>query len=258
MDTCLVSYDRSSEVPERTPPAERPPYWSDCESMNLARLGWFIHDALRRRVEPSVSDDGSTPLTRQEFSDLVGLMQAKADELKEDTTMPARPVYDGPPAPPPFPDTAEELRAARRRRDQARERLADAIRYRAGQNRIQQRREDVRKAEQAIPLIEAEAESRKEEILQLRHEYQQAREPYERSVSASEREVARVRRRQEANEKRQALVDRLRRRVQEAFRPKRDPAGQAPITRDFEIAPRVSRATSTCALTTDRLWGRVG
>jgi hypothetical protein len=128
------------------------------------------------------------------------------------------------------------LKAARRRRDQARERLADAFRYRAGQNLIQQRREDVRKAEQAIPLIEAEAESRKDEILQLRRAYWQAREPYERNLSTWELEVARVRRRQEDNEKRQALVDRSRRRVQEAFRPKRDPAGQAPITRDFEIA----------------------
>jgi hypothetical protein len=63
------------------------------------------------------------------------------------------------------------LKAARRRRDQARERLADAFRYRAGQNLIQQRREDVRKAEQAIPLIEAEVESRKDEILQLRRAY---------------------------------------------------------------------------------------
>jgi hypothetical protein len=115
--------------------------------------------------------------------------------------------------------------------------MADAIRYRAGRNLILQRREEVREAEQAIPLIEAEAERRKEEILQLRREYEQAREPYRRSISAWERERARVKRAREANEKLQALVDRSRRRVQDAFRPKRGTESQAPITRDFEFVP---------------------
>ena len=216
---------------------EHPPYWAACESMTLVQLGQFIHDALQRRTEPSTPTDGSTPLSRQEFSDLVGLMQAKADEQKQDTTVPPRPVYDGPPPPPPFPNDTELLKAARRRRNEARQRLADAIRYRAGRNLILQRKEEVREAEQAIPLIEAEAESRKEEILQLRFEYSQAREPYKRSISAWEREEARAKRRQEANEKRQAVVNRSRRRVQEAFRPKRGTDGQAPSTRDFEIAP---------------------
>jgi hypothetical protein len=42
----MVLYDGSSEVPERTTPAERPPYWSDCENMSLPQLGQFIYDAL--------------------------------------------------------------------------------------------------------------------------------------------------------------------------------------------------------------------
>ena len=49
--------------------------------------------------------------------------------------------------------------------------------------------------------------------------------------------MARAKRRQGANEKRQAIVDRSCRRVREAFRSKQDLGGQAPITRDFEIAP---------------------
>jgi hypothetical protein len=112
------------------------------------------------------------------------LRHPPGDEQKQDAIMPARPVYDGPPPPQPFPDTTELLKAARRRRNEARERLADAIRYRAGQNRIQQRREEVRNAEEAISLVQAEADSRQEGILQLRREYWQAREPYERSLSA--------------------------------------------------------------------------
>lgn len=222
---------------EPTTPAERPPYWSDCENMNFTKLGQFIFDALRRRSEPNVPTDGSTPLSRCEFSDLVGLMQAKADAQKEDTTIPPRPIYDGPPPPPPVPDTTELLNAHRRRRNEARERVAAAIKFHAGQNLIRQRLEEVRKAEEAISQVQAEADSKKEEILQLRQEYEQAREPYERSLLAWEREAAQAERRRVANEKLQALVNRQRRRVQEAFRPKRDPDIQAPITRDFEIAP---------------------
>jgi hypothetical protein len=232
----MVSDDGSFEVPERTTPAERPPYWSDCENMSLPQLGQFIHDALLRRAEPSVPDDGSTPLTRQEFSDLVGLMQAKADALREDTPMPARPVYDGPPAPT-FHSVSDQLETARRWRDRALEHLEDAIRYGHSENRIQHLHGELRKAEVALAVQEDQKGTREEELRQRRREYQQAREPYERSVSAWEREVARVRGRQEANERRQALVDRARRRVQEAFRPKRDPDDPALITRDFEIAP---------------------
>jgi hypothetical protein len=42
--------------------------------MTLPELGRFIYDALQRRSEPSVPTDGSTPLSRREFSDLVDLM----------------------------------------------------------------------------------------------------------------------------------------------------------------------------------------
>jgi hypothetical protein len=218
----MFIHDDSAEVPERITPAERPPYWSDCEIMTLPELGRFIYDALMRLTEPRVPDDGSTPLTRQEFSDLVGLMQAKAGELQEDTTMPVRPVYDGPPFPQPFPDTTGLLIAACKRRNEAQKGLADAIKYQAIRNLIYQRREEVRKAKQAIPLIEAEAESRKEDILQLRREYWEAREPYERSLSAWEREVAMARGRLQRNQNRQALVGRARSRVRQAFRPKQD------------------------------------
>lgn len=193
---------------EPAAPDERPPYWSDCENKNLPRLGLFIHDALERRKEQEVPTDGSIPLSRREFMDLVNLMQAKADDQKEDTTTPPRPVYDGPPAPPPFPDATELLRVAHRRRNEARERIASAIKFRAGQNLIRQRREEVRKAEEAVSQVQAEADRRKEEILELRREYWQAREPYERSLSTWEGQVAKAKRRREANEKRQALVDR--------------------------------------------------
>lgn len=220
---------------------EHPPYWAACESMNLARLGMFIYDALQRRTEPSTPTDGSTPLSRQEFSDLVGLMEAKAEAQKEDTTMPARPVYEGPTPPPPYSYPSDEVRAALRRRNQALERLEDAMRYRHNEHRIQRLQYELREAERALPPIEAEEERRKEELLRRRREYEQAREPYERSISAWKQEVARARRRREDNDKREALVERSRRRVAEAFRPKRGSGGRGLVTLDFEILPPSER-----------------
>lgn len=138
-------------MPERTTPAERPPYWSDCENMTILQLGRFIYDALRRRSKPKVPTDGSTPLSRREFSDLVGLMEAKADEQTEDTTMPARPVYEGSAVPPLYSYPFDELEAARSRRDRALERLEDAIRHRRNEGRVQHLHADLRKAERELP-----------------------------------------------------------------------------------------------------------
>lgn len=216
-------------------PNEQPPYWSTCESMNLTRLGMFIHDALIRQSEPKVPTDGSTPLSRPEFFDLVGLMQAKADALKEDTTISARPVYSGPEAPP-FDYYADGLGDAYSRKDEAVERLEDAYRYDYGEHHIRQRRRELKEARREITTIEAEAERKEEEYRQRLHEYRQAREPYERELSAWKREVARVNPRREANNERQILVNRAHRKVAEAFKPKHDLDLRGLITRNFEIA----------------------
>ncbi len=117
------------------------------------------------------------------------------------------------------------------------EHLEDAIRYRHSETRIQQLQNELRKAEQEIPPIEADEEIRREELLQRRREYEQAREPYERSLAAWKQEVARVKQRREDNDKREALVDRARRRVEDAFRSKRGAGSRGPVTLDFEILP---------------------
>ncbi len=216
---------------------EHPPYWAACESMNLARLGMFIYDALQRRTEPSTPTDGSTPLSQQEFSDLVGLMEAKAEAQKEDTTVSAQPVYDGPSPPPAYSYPSDELRAAFRRRDQALERLEDAMRRRQSEHRVQPLQKKLQAAERELPLVESEEESRKEELLRRRREYEQARKPYERSLATWKQERARAKRAREANDKREEIVDRARRRIRDAFRPKRGSGGRGPVTLDFEILP---------------------
>ncbi len=217
--------------------SEHPRYWAACEHMNLARLGMFIYDALQRRTEPSTPTDGSTPLSQQEFSNLVGLMEVKAEAQKEDTTMPARPVYEGPAPPPAYSYPSNELRAARRRSNRALERLEDAMRRRQSEHRVQPLQKELQEAERELPLVEAEEESRKEELLRLDREYKQAREPYKRSMSAWKQERARVKRAREANDKREEIVDRARRRVADAFKPKRGSGGRGPVTLDFEILP---------------------
>jgi hypothetical protein len=64
--------------------------------MSLNQLGILIHDALLKWSESKVPTDGSIPIRRQEFSDLVRLMEAKAEAQKGDFTVPTRPAYDGP------------------------------------------------------------------------------------------------------------------------------------------------------------------
>lgn len=222
---------------ESTASAERPPYWSNCENMNLPQLGRFIHDALIKRSGLSVSTAGSVPLSYQEFSDLVGLMEFKANAQKEDATIPVRPIYEGLAAPPRYFYPSQELKAARGERNRAYDRLEEAARHHHGENRIRQLNKELQKAERKLSLVRDEEESRKQDLLRRGHQYRQAREPYERGLSAWKQEVARIKQRPEANQKRQAFVDRARHRVKEAFRPKRDSGSQAPITLDFEILP---------------------
>lgn len=222
-------------MPEPARPAEGPPYWPDCETKDLPRLRMFIHDALTRRSEPKVPTDGSTPLSKRQFLDLVDLMQGKADMLKEDTRMPTRPVYEGPTAPSSY-SYQYELEAANRRKDEALERLEDAYRYRDGENRIRQRHRELKEAEHAVAAVKAEGRRSEEEYRRQLREYRQAREPYELEFSAWKRKVETAQRRRGANDKRQALVDGARRMVAEAFKPKRAPDMRGLITRNFEIA----------------------
>jgi hypothetical protein len=224
---------------------------SRCESMSLQQLGRLIHDALLKRSVSQVPTDGSIPLSPQEFSDLVRLMEAKAEAQKEDFTVPPRPVYDGPASPRTY-SYHGALEAACRERNQVRERLKSAREFRAGQNRIQLLREELRKAKRAILAVEDARERNEEEYRQRRRDYDQARELHERDLLAWERAAANVKRRRKAHDGRKEIVNRARRRVARAFKPKSAPEMQElvvpemqelivpemqePIIRDFEIA----------------------
>ena len=218
------------------------------ESMSLNQLGILIHDALLKRSESKVPTDGSIPIRRQEFSDLVRLMEAKAEAQKGDFTVPPRPAYDGPASPRVY-SYHGKLEAARRKRNQVRERLKSAREFRAGQNRIQQLREELREAAEAINAVEHAREKNEEEYRQLLSEYQQARELHWHDLSVWERAAANVERRRKAHEGRMVVVRRARRKVAGAFKQKSAPGLQGLVTRNFEIAP-TSKAMSTCERTT--------
>jgi hypothetical protein len=163
------------------------------------------------------------------------LMETKAEAQKGHLTMPTRPVYNGT-APLSTCSYQDELKAPYRKKDEALERLKGAIRYRAGVNRIQQRREELREAEQAILAVEDARKRNQEEYRQRLREYQHARELHRRSVSTWEQAAAKVERRRKAHERRMEIVHRAQRRVAEAFKPKHAPDKRGLITRDFEIA----------------------
>ena len=216
-------------------PDEPASYISRYESMSLNQLGILLHDALPKRSESKVPADGSIPIRRQEFSDLVRLMEAKAEAQKGDFTVPPRPAYDGPASPRAY-SYHGELEAARRKRNQVRERLKSAREFRAGQNRIQQLREELREAAEAINAVEDARERDEEEYRQLLSEYQQARELHWHDLSVWERAAANVERRRKAHEGRMEVVRRARRKVASAFKQKNAPDMQGLVTRNFEIA----------------------
>jgi hypothetical protein len=111
------------------------------------------------------------------------------------------------------------------------------MRRRQSEHLVQPLQKELQAAERELPLVEEEEESRKEEYLRRRREYEEAREPFERSIAAWKQERARARKRREENEKREEIVERSRRRVVEAFRPKHGSGGRGPVTLDFEIVP---------------------
>ena len=229
-------------------PAERPLYWNQCERMSLAELDRFIRDAAMRLSDPSVPDDGSTPRTREEFANLCALMRAKVDALKQDTTLPEPPEYDGPPNPGAF-SPSDELDALYRWLDGEEERLYEAREYGQSGNYVEYLEQQVKKLKaQIAPIEQREQQDHNERV----REYDIAREPYRRLYRRWREEVAKVERRQEANDNLEKFVKRAYRRVDRAFNNGRGSGRRGPVTLDFEILPRASGPTSTCAATIGR------
>ncbi len=108
-------------------PAAPPLYWNQCERMSLTELARFIRDAARSLSDPSVTDDRSTPRSRQEFWALCALLRRKVDASKQDDAMPERPDYDGPPDPGYYLTPSRELEALYRRLEEAEGRVDRAI-----------------------------------------------------------------------------------------------------------------------------------
>jgi hypothetical protein len=220
-------------VSESTTPTERPPYWSDCENMSLAELDRFIRDAAKRLSDPSAGIDGSMPRTREEFADLCALMRAKVDALKQDTTIPDPPEYNGPPGPGPF-SPSDELEALYRWLKSEERRLNEEIQHGRSGNYVDYLEQQVKKLRVQVTPIERREQEKYDERLR---EYNIAREPYLHLYKAWRAEVAEAEKRREVNENLEKFVQRAYRRFDRAFNTRRGSGGQGPVTLDFEILP---------------------
>ncbi len=220
-------------MPEPVTPAGRPPYWSGCENMTLVELDRFIRDAAERLYDSSVPTDGSMPRTREEFADLCRFMRAKVDSLKQDTTMPEPPEYDGPPSPGGF-CPSDELEALYRWLESEESGLDEEYEHGRSGTYVEYLEQQVEKLRAQIAPIERRERQKHDERVR---KYDIAREPYRGRYQAWRAEVAEAQKRQEANDKLEKFVQRAYRRFDWAFNTKHGSGGKGPITLDFEILP---------------------
>ena len=215
-------------------PAARPPYWGQCEWMSLAELDRFIHDAARRLSDPSVTDDGNTPRSHEEFWELCALLWRKVDASKQDETMLERPDYQGPPNPGYYLTPSLELEALYRRLQKAQRRVEQAIEDHDSPTYVEYLEEEVEKVQAEIAPVEQREQERHDE---RRRQYEKAYEPHRRLLQLWQAEAAQVEQRRKANEKLDSIVERAYRRVDRAFNPRRRYGNRGPTTLDFEILP---------------------
>ncbi len=141
-------------------PAARPPYWGQCEWMSLAELDRFIHDAARRLSDPSVTDDGNTPRSHEEFWELCALLRRKVDASKQDETMLERPDYQGPPNPGYYLTPSLKLEALYRRLQKAQRRVEQAIEDHDSPTYVEYLEEEVEKVQAEIAPVEQREQER--------------------------------------------------------------------------------------------------
>jgi len=136
-------------------PNERPPYMDECEKMGFAQLKTFIHDAVEKLAYPSDTVTDELPRSQEEHHVLCDMLSAKAEEPEEETLIPERPTYDGPPHPGRFFTPSRELDALYRKRRTAERRLDYEIKHGDSEVYLGYLRDGLDEVEREIVPIEA-------------------------------------------------------------------------------------------------------
>ncbi|MDP9476120.1 MAG: hypothetical protein M3R38_10635 [Actinomycetota bacterium] len=84
---CPRAEEAPNDLPQASPdpPAERPPYWQECEGMDFRRLLQFMRDSLR---EPSALGADGRPRSKQELLALWEMLCAKVEVPDAPATVP--------------------------------------------------------------------------------------------------------------------------------------------------------------------------
>lgn len=218
-------------MPEPAVP-ERPPWWDGCRGMVFARLRIFIFDAVERLSKPLAPDE-ELPLAEREFLDLCDLLAAKADDLRQDTSMPEKPTYQGPPDPGRF-IPSDELDRLYREERRASRLVEDAIKDGASPTYRGYIEAELEEVEKRVGPAERRERQAYDEGLR---KYREAYEPHKLRVRRWRAKVEEVKKQRETEAKRDEAVKSLRQRVRRAFNPKTSSALEPSDTVPFEVLP---------------------
>ena len=202
------------------------------EEMGFAQLRTFIHDAAERLADPSFTAKDEFPRSREDLLTLCDMLKAKAAALKDDTPLPERPAYDGPPDPGYFFTPSDELRALYGELERAEERVTYQIEHGGGVY-LDYIQDELEKVKQKVAPKEGREKQEHDERLRA---YREAHDPHRRRIRSWRAEVAQAKKRREAEATRDELVRRTYRKVERAFDPKRASGPKDMSDLPYEIA----------------------
>jgi hypothetical protein len=214
-------------------PKEHSPHLDRYSDMSFAQLRRFIQDTLDRLSDPEPLNDEELPRSQEELLALCAVLKAKADVVKRDAPMPVRPTYHGPADPGWTFTSSDKLDALYRQQRHANRRIDDAIRDGNSDTFLEYIMRELEEVERKIAPVERREQQEHEKRIE---EYEEARKPYRQRVRLWRAEVARVEKQREAEAKRDAIVQRMYRKVKSTFDPKRVSGPKHITTVPWEIA----------------------
>ena len=190
----------------------RPAYWDQCEAMGFGPLAAFIGSAANKLSSSSALVEGGQPCSREELLALCDLLSRKAAEFKEYGPLPEPPVYEGPEFPGPF-VPSYDLLSLHKKRERHERHVDEAIDRGDSDVYIEYVEDQLKKVvELEVDPLERKERQKHERILE---EFRAVYRPYQESYARWQGEAAR---RQTDEEKREATVQRLYKKVRGAPR----------------------------------------
>lgn len=214
-------------------PDDQPHYIDRCEEMGFDPLRRFIHDRLESSLAPADSSNEDLPRSEKQFLNLCDMLSAKAKALKQGVAMPKRPTYEGPRDPGREFTPSGNLKQLYTKRNRADRRFNYEKKHGDSEIYIGYLADELVKAEQEIAPVE---EQEGQEYNKRLRKYEEAHDPHMDRVRLWSAEVDGISERRRDEAKRDAIVERARRKVKRAFGSKRASDPNSISTLPWELA----------------------